>query len=339
MTAFSAQASHCSFLNEKQEKKSWHGLLLLNKIPGITSFDSLKVVKRAFGTGKAGHTGTLDKFAQGLLLVLVGRGVKLAPLFDNNDKEYTGTIKFGEETDTLDPEGRIIATGRLPSLRDIEEVLPSFMGNILQAPPSYSAVHVNGERAHELARRGVEPEMKKRPVTVYNLELISWTPGEAVINAKVSSGTYIRSLARDIALAAGSRAYLSALTRTSVGKFHINDAVSCSFNALEFEETENLRKALLSLDWKLFKTLSLPVFLLEENGVKGFFDGLPLEISILKKGEFYFPADDYASSTGNEVWPEKTVAGVFRKINPGDLLGIIEYKSGKWSYAHVFRDS
>ena len=293
-----------------------HGLMLLNKKPGITSYDSLAGIKRAFATKKAGHTGTLDKFATGLLLVLVGRGVKLAPLFSDFAKEYTGTIKFGAETDTLDPEGGVIAEGPVPSLEEIEAVLPRFRGNILQTPPAYSAVHVNGRRAHELARDGKEPEMKQRPVTVHELEIISWKPPEAVIRARVSAGTYIRSLARDIALAAGSRGYLSSLTRTAAGAFRIEDSVE------DNGDGENLVKALRPLDRKLFETLSIPCFFIEEKAVEGFINGRPLRELLPAAGP-----------------SEAGAAGVFRKNSPDELIGVLENRNGNWGYAHVFRDS
>jgi len=299
---------------------SRHGLLLLNKKSGLTSFDSLKVIKKAFATGKAGHTGTLDKFATGLLLVLVGRGVKLAPLFSGCDKEYTATVKFGEETDTLDPEGEVIAQAPLPSRRDVEAVLDSFRGAIVQAPPAYSALHINGRRAHELVREGKEPEMKKRPVTVHSLEISSWTPPEMVIQVRCSAGTYIRSLARDIALAAGSRARLSALNRTSVGAFLLADGVD--------GEDENLGNALRPLDRRLFKALSLPCFFIDGKAAEAFSHGKALQ---------RFLAADFSNfaDTGNET----QAAGVFRKSAGGEtdeLLGTLECKNGVWSYGHVF---
>ena len=220
----------------------FNGLLLLNKKPGLTSFESLNVVKKAFSTGKVGHTGTLDKFASGLLLVLVGRAVKLNSMFVGLNKEYTGTISFGVETDTLDPEGAVIAEGDIPSREQVEAVFANFRGDIQQTPPAYSALHIGGRRAHELAREGKAPEMKKRPVTIYELELLSWTPPEAKIHVLCSSGTYIRSLARDIAMAAGSRAHLSALKRNGVGSFRIEDSVD--------GDAEDLYKALLPMEEK-----------------------------------------------------------------------------------------
>jgi len=303
---------------------SRHGLLLLNKKSGASSFDSLKGVKRAFATGKAGHTGTLDKFATGLLVVLVGRGVKLAPVFNHCDKEYYGTFHFGLETDTLDPEGDVVAEASLPSREKVESVLDNFRGNILQAPPAFSALHINGRRAHELVREGVEVEMKKRPVTVYSLEIQSWNPPEAVIRVSCSAGTYIRSLARDIALAAGSRAYLSSLTRTRVGGFKLESAVEDSGN------DEDLVNALRPLDRELFESASLSYFSIEERAAKDFIHGRALG-GILEKAQYCTPAGMSLN--------QKTTAGVFKTNDPDTLMGIIEYKNGVWSYGHVFADS
>ena len=296
-----------------------HGLLLLNKKPGITSFDSLAGIKRAFTTGKAGHTGTLDKFASGLLLVLVGRGLKLASLFSDFTKEYTGTIRFGAETDTLDAEGEVIANGPIPSLEEVEAVLSGFRGTILQAPPAYSALHINGKRAYDLARKGKMPEMKKRPVTIHDLEIVSWTAPEAVIRVCVSAGTYIRSLARDIALAAGSRAYLSALTRTRVGAFRLEDSVEDSGDG------EILAKALRPLDRKLFDDLSLPCFFLDDRAAEGFIHGRALEGLL--------PVDEFSAAEELSTAP---AAGVFKKNARNELLGVMLHQNGKWSYGHVF---
>jgi len=292
------------------------GLLLLDKKPGFTSFDSLANVKRAFATGKAGHTGTLDKFASGLLLVLVGRGVKMAPIFENCVKEYTGTVFFGEETDTLDPEGSVIACGKIPSRGEVEAVLPAFRGDILQSPPAYSAIHVNGRRAYELSREGKEPEMKKRPVTVFELEILSWAPPLAEIHVICSSGTYIRSLARDIALAAGSCAHLSALRRTKIGSFRVEDAVD--------SDAVNLAESLRPLDRALFEALSLPCFFIDAEAEEAFLHGRPLD-GILTAG---IPPPEVFLSSGR--------AGVFSKEETERLLGFIERRDGKWVYGYVF---
>jgi len=288
-----------------------HGLLLLNKKAGITSFDSLATVKRAFATGKVGHTGTLDKFASGLLLVLVGRGVKLIPLFINCTKEYTADILFGEETDTLDPEGTVVAKGELPSREAIEAVLESFRGEILQSPPAYSAKHINGRRSYELAREGKEPEMKKQQVTVHELALVSWSPPIGRILVRVSSGTYIRSLARDIALAAGTRARLSSLHRNMVGPFRLEDAVD--------KDCPYLNEALLPINASLFEKLQLPYFYIGPSEEEGFIHGKSLD-GIIK---------------AENLSMEKDAAGVFARDRL-DFLGFLEYKNGKWSYGHVF---
>jgi tRNA pseudouridine55 synthase len=308
----------------------FNGFLLLDKKPGLTSFETLAAVKRAFSTVKVGHTGTLDKFASGLMLILVGRGVKLAPLFLDCTKEYEGTIRFGTETDTLDPEGTVIAEGKVPSRAEIETALEAFRGNIMQAPPQYSAVHINGRRAHELAREGKAVEMKERPVTVHSLELVSWTPPEAVLRAHVSSGTYIRSLARDIALAAGSRGYLTALKRTMAGPFSLENAEEGSPSgspdgvATEVAAEEKIKNALRPLDADLFKALSIPSLVIDEKAELAFKHGASLDK--------IFP--------GAELDSIKTqFAGVFSKNEPIRLLGILENKNNQWSYGHVFADN
>jgi tRNA pseudouridine55 synthase len=198
------------------------GVLFLNKRPGVTSFEALRDVKKALGTGKVGHTGTLDKFAGGLLVVLTGRALKLSPWFTHCDKRYEGTVRFGVETDTLDNEGRITAEAPVPEAAAVEAALSRFRGRILQTPPAWSAIHIGGRRASELAREGRAPEMRARPVYIHSLELLSWEAPHARIAVHCSGGTYIRSLARDIALAAGSRGHLCALTRTAVAGFPLS---------------------------------------------------------------------------------------------------------------------
>ncbi|MDR2747102.1 MAG: tRNA pseudouridine(55) synthase TruB [Treponema sp.] len=199
------------------------GFLLLDKSPGRTSFEALGPVKKALATGKVGHTGTLDKFASGLLVVLAGRALRLSPWVSHCDKSYVGTIFFGEETDTLDPEGVPVARAPVPSLDRLEEAMTGFRGEILQAPPLYSAIHLDGRRASERARSGENPVMKERRVAIREISLLSWTPPLARVRVRCSGGVYIRSLARDIALACGSRAYLKELRRTGVAGFSVED--------------------------------------------------------------------------------------------------------------------
>ncbi len=203
-------------------------ICLMDKEPGVTSFEALYPVKREHRGKKIGHAGTLDKFASGLMVVLIGGATKLNPVFSSFDKEYIASIVFGEETDTLDPEGTVTATAPLPSFSVLESVIPSFLGKQKQIPPVYSAIHVDGRRAYREARRGNAPDMPERDIEISSIELLSFDGREAVIRASVSKGTYIRSLARDIALRAGSRGHLTALRRLRVGPWTLGDAALSS---------------------------------------------------------------------------------------------------------------
>ena len=205
-------------------EKTPRGILLMNKPAGRTSFQSLGAVKKVYQTRKVGHTGTLDKFASGLMIVLVGKYTKLNPLFTGMDKTYEALIRFGAETDTLDPEGEIVSEAPAPEFSDIESALSGFLGNQDQIPPRYSAIHINGKRSWKLAREGVQVEMKSRPVRIDSLEILNWDGSELGLRVSCSSGTYIRSLARDLALSCGSRAYLTGLVRTRVGQFYLSEA-------------------------------------------------------------------------------------------------------------------
>jgi tRNA pseudouridine55 synthase len=291
------------------------GFILLNKQPGITSFQALNEVKKTFSTGKVGHTGTLDKFACGLLLVLVGRAVKLTPWVSGCDKEYEGTIRFGAETDTLDPEGVPVAEAPPPDRQTLEAVLPRFMGNILQAPPAYSAVHVGGKRAYALARSGMPVEMRERPVAIHALELLSFESPLARIRVRCSKGTYIRSLARDIALAAGSRGYVAALTRTGIAGFRLAEAADSPSPA-----------SLRPVTPEAFAALGIPRMEAEDGAVSGLRQGKP-PAPLLKSGALrFFPSEA-------DLSPDR--AGVFDKN--GDLIAVIEKKEGgPWGYGYVY---
>jgi len=200
------------------------GIILLDKPAGQTSFQSLGAIKHALGTPRVGHAGTLDKFAEGLLVVLAGRMTRLCPFATSLDKEYVAVFRFGQETDTLDPEGRVTGEGPVPSLQDVEHALQQFRGTFLQRPPQYSAIHVQGRRAWEAARGGDQVDLKPRSVTVYRLELVEFAAPEATVRVSCSKGTYVRSLARDLAVAVGSRGHVRALRRTRIGGFRVEDA-------------------------------------------------------------------------------------------------------------------
>jgi tRNA pseudouridine55 synthase len=285
------------------------GYLLLNKKPGLTSFETLAPVKKAFSTGKVGHTGTLDKFAAGLLLALTGRAVKLTPWFSGGDKRYEGIIRCGVETDTLDPEGVPVAEGPAPALEALTRALSGFRGNILQAPPVYSAVHIRGKRASELARSGQTIEMPARPVTIYALELRAYRPPDAVIFVHCSKGAYIRSLARDIARAAGSCGHLAGLTRTRIAGFRVSDAV---------DPSEASPAALKPLDRQAFETLGMFCAPVSDDAAWDVIRGKPIT-EILS--DLTLPA-------------AITAAGLFRKN--GELLAVLEQNGGHWRYGYVY---
>ncbi len=209
-------------------------IVLLAKQPGVTSFASLYNVKRAFNTTKVGHTGTLDNFAQGLLVVCTGRLTKLAGNITEFDKTYRAVLQFGSETDTCDYEGKVVHEASLPYEETLRSVLPLFTGEQFQAPPAFSAIHVDGKRASELVRKGVQVELPARKITVYSAEVLDIQKDAAggvvacLIEFSVSKGTYIRSLARDIGRACNSTAHLIGLYRTRVGNFDIKDAAGYS---------------------------------------------------------------------------------------------------------------
>ena len=198
-------------------------LLLMDKEEGITSFSSLSSIKRSHKGMKVGHAGTLDKFASGLMIVLVGKATRLNPVFSSMGKSYIAEVTFGRETDTLDPEGEVVRRSDPPTEEALRSVLPSFLGHQSQIPPVYSAIHVGGKRAYQEARSGREVEMTPRDITIDSIELLSYDGEKAVISASVSKGTYIRSLARDIGERAGSCAFVSRLRRTSIGPFTLSD--------------------------------------------------------------------------------------------------------------------
>ena len=218
-------------------------VIITKKESGVTSFQSLSPIKKIYKGSKVGHCGTLDKFASGLMIVLTGEAAKLNPVFSGFDKSYRARIMLGCETDTLDPEGEIVRrSDHIPSLEEIEEVLPSFTGEIEQIPPVYSAIHVGGKRAYELARSDREVEMKARRVRIHSFSVLSYEAPYLVIDCRVSKGTYIRSLARDIAAAAGSAGHLTALERYSIGPFGYGDITQIPSSA---RETEDRLKAVI----------------------------------------------------------------------------------------------
>ena len=325
-------------------------IVLLAKKTGLTSFTSLNCVKKAFKTTKVGHTGTLDSFAQGLLVVCCGRLTRLAGNITEFDKSYKAIIKFGQETDTLECTGQIIKNAPLPTLQSLENALKKFNGNILQTPPAFSAIHVDGKRASDLAREGKTAQLKPRPVTIFDAKIIETKLNSenlveyAQIDFSVSKGTYIRSLARDIAYECGSAAHLVGLYRTKVGNFKIEDAAG--FTDLEDFCIENVIKSLTTQNEKLNAKIEFTQQMFDEiiNKSKNFSE----EVSVLcgfnniylkdKNTQKDFlngkPLRSYMFNIDLHSLLNKTSSAVFAP--DGNFVGLIEKdENGKIKYKFV----
>lgn len=224
-------------MSDIEKRPHPHGWLILDKPRELGSTQAVSAVKRiarkaGYGKIKVGHGGTLDPLAEGVLPIALGEATKLAGRMLDANKTYAFTLKFGEETDTLDTEGAVIATSDVrPTHAQVEAVLPQFTGPIEQIPPAYSALKIDGKRAYDLARAGEEVVLKSRNVTIHGLTLVDGPLGEDPVEAvtllaNVSKGTYIRSLARDIAYALGSAGHVTYLRRVKAGPFHEDQAIS-----------------------------------------------------------------------------------------------------------------
>ena len=219
------------------------GVLLLDKPIGLSSNAALQQAKRLYRAEKAGHTGTLDPLATGLLPICFGDATKFAQILLDADKTYVATLTLGVRTTTADAEGEVVATRPVSaSRRDLEAILPRFVGRIAQVPPRHSALKRDGRAYYEYARQGVEIDRVAREVEVRSIALVSWQAPEAVLAVHCGKGTYIRALAEDIGEALGCGAHLSALSRTAAGGFELADAHT--LNALE-ERSESARDAAL----------------------------------------------------------------------------------------------
>lgn len=236
-----------------------NGLLLINKPSDWTSFDAVNFARKKLKVKKVGHTGTLDPFATGLLILCLGQATKIAKIFLEMPKTYTATFTFGRSTDTDDLTGTTLqTTTRIPEKEAIEEAIQShFTGAISQLPPQYSALKIDGQRAYALARQGEKVELKTRPVTIFDYQILDYAPPALKVSVTVSSGTYIRSLARDLGTVLSSLAHVSALCRTAIGSFSLTDAHELKTftpqeiipldEAINFLPSHTLKKDCLSL--------------------------------------------------------------------------------------------
>jgi len=258
-----------------------NGIIIIDKPEGYTSHDVVARLRGILKTKKIGHTGTLDPFATGVLVMLVGKATRLAQFLDKDEKSYEATIQFGFETDTGDRTGKAKANGENVDLKseDIESVLPEFRGEIEQIPPMYSAKKVKGKKLYELARKGVEIERKPVKVRIAELEILN---DEALadekkisIHVRCSAGTYIRTLAEDIGRKSGAASHLAELRRIKAGRFEISRAISIE-KLEEIVEADKLVEVLVSMNEAISH---LPEKRLDQNELKRIQNGMKVDAS------------------------------------------------------------
>jgi tRNA pseudouridine55 synthase len=287
-----------------------NGFILLHKPKDITSFTALGEIKRKLQTNKVGHTGTLDKFASGLLIVLSGKYTKFSQLFTHLDKEYIARIKFGVSTDTLDPEGEIIEQSDIPTADKVASTVKCFIGEIDQVPPLYSAIHQNGERLYKKAMRGGEIKLKPRKVFIYRIKQLMYEPPFLDLLVHCSGGTYIRALARDIGKASLSCAYVCELSRTKIGNFQLSDAVFPS----EFLPEKHVRKAEEFLPF----CKGIGIAHIDPSYKEKILNGCRLY-------DHYFL-----------IHPQKE--GIYALFNENSLIALVEKKAEGFRYCAVFKE-
>ncbi len=267
------------------------GVVLIDKGEGMTSFDVVGKIRRIYGTKQVGHTGTLDPMATGLLTVLVGRAVKASEYLTEHDKTYWATLKLGITTDTEDISGKILTEcSDIPNSESVKEVCKSFVGNIKQIPPMYSALKRDGKKLCDLAREGIEIEREARDIMVYSLTCSETDKkDEYTLEVACSKGTYIRTLCADIGKALGCGGVMATLRRTSVGDFLLENAVTIT----ELENmTEGEREALLLDTESLFfghKKVVLPEFFarLCNSGCEIYLKKLGIDLPIGERVRLY----------------------------------------------------
>jgi tRNA pseudouridine55 synthase len=287
------------------------GVLVVDKPVGLTSHDVVQIIRKGTGIRRAGHTGTLDPRASGVLVVLIGPAVRLSEYVSASDKRYQATIRLGQSTSTYDTEGEV--SGEPVDITKLteeafEELLQGFIGEIQQVPPAYSAIKIQGKKAYERARNGEEVEMEPRTINVYSLELLEWAPPETVIDVFCSSGTYVRSLANDLGENLGVGAHLVGLRRTKSGRFTLRDAVSL----------RRLRETFATGEWAQF--------LIPAAEALGDWPAVEMsddEVEKVRHGH-RIPA-----SEGSNGWARAIT-------EQGDLVALVEHMEGEWQPRKVF---
>lgn len=221
------------------------GWVVLDKPVGLTSTQAVSRLKRIYNAQKAGHAGTLDPLASGILPVAFGEATKTVPFVQDGEKAYRFAVKWGAESNTDDSDGEITRTSdKRPERAEIERLMPQFLGDILQTPPQFSAIKISGQRAYDLAREGTEVELKARAVTIHSLTIESFSPEETVFFMECGKGAYVRAIARDLGRLMGCYGHVTALRRTRVGPFFEDDSYT-----LDEIETQNMAaEALISVE-------------------------------------------------------------------------------------------
>lgn len=295
----------------QQKKRTWQqvdGVLLLDKPVGMTSNAALQRARRLFSAAKAGHTGTLDPLASGLLPLCFGEATKFSADLLNADKTYIATVKLGVTTDSGDAEGQVLETRPVTvGEADLLAVLPRFIGPISQVPPMHSALKLNGRPLYELARQGVVVERAPRQVTIHALELLAWEGDVTVLRVACSKGTYVRVLAEDIGAALGCGAHLIGLRRTVVGELQLTEAVTLDELEVLAEEARTARLA--PVDTLL---QSLPAVSLDPAACERFRHGNPVPAPSGLSGKCRVYEETRLLGLGEvdvdgKIWPKRLV--------------------------------
>ncbi len=307
------------------------GVLVVDKPVGLTSHDVVQIIRRGTGIRRAGHTGTLDPRASGVLVVLLGPAVRLSEFVSAADKRYQATLRLGTATNTYDGEGRITRPTSAVNVTEEEftEMLTKYQGEIEQTPPPYSAVKAKGKKAYEQAREGKPVELKPRKINVYNLEVLEWAPPETVLDVYCSSGTYVRSLANDLGEDIGTGAFLIGLRRTKSGRFTLRDAVPL----------RQLQDAFLAGEWSRY--------LIPAAEALGDWPGIELDGDQVEKVRHghRIPADENAKELvdpANHPYAEEDNLGLVRAITEqGDLVAVMHFveEDQEWQPRKVFFQS
>ncbi len=307
-----------SRVNKKRQKRDVHGWIVLDKPVGMTSTHAVAVIKHLYAAKRAGHAGTLDPLASGCLPIALGEATKTMPFVVDGRKTYVFTVRWGEERDTDDADGRVVATSVLrPEAAAVRALLPRFTGTIEQVPPRFSAVKIDGERAYDLAREGETVELAPRAVEIHRLELVEMPDRDhSVLTAECGKGTYVRSLARDLGHALGVLGHVSALRRSRVGPFGEADMIP-------LEQIESLCHRAAAGEGHLADTL-LPI----ETAL----DDIPaLAVS---------PADAARLARGQAALLRGRDASIFRGMvqvaSGGQLVAIAEVERGEILPRRVF---